>query len=107
MNREKHLRLARMLFGDALASQYAFINDILDHPFCELFHEKHRLILHDADTVRLIERKFGTLAAAFAALHIIADYPSRLHEIYRSLPSSVRSLLPSERELRLLVASVL
>ncbi len=107
MNREKHLRLARMLFGDALASQYAFINDILDHPFCELFHEKHRLILHDADTVRLIERKFGTLAAAFAALHIIADYPSRIHEIYRSLPSSVRSLLPPERELRLLVASVL
>jgi len=107
MNREQHIRLAAMVFGDSLAKQFAFINDILDHPFCELFHERHRFILHDADTVRLIERKFGTLAAAFAALHIIADYPSRLHEIYHSLPSSVRSLLPSEQALRLLVASVL
>ena len=105
MNREQHIRLAARVFGNSLAEQFAFINDILDHPFCELFHEKHRSILHDADTVRLIERHFGTLAAAFAALHIIADFPSQIHEIYHSLPSSVRSLLPSEQALRLLLSS--
>ena len=72
-NSREHKRLCEKHFGKALTAKYNFINDLMDHPWQELYGKDHRRIAHNEEFAQLMEVQHGYWAGQFVRYHIICD----------------------------------